>query len=102
LFVPQAIIYTNDEAPGLGPSANPKRKPRHENQLQSRNVSYWNALGMRLSAEVLCWQGLVAEGLANLAGLISNSCVSDHQNLLVRFSEDTRETMLLQCRSLRL
>jgi hypothetical protein len=61
-----------------------------------------NALGMRLSAEVLRWQGLVAEVLANLAGLISNSCVSDQQDLPVWFSEDTRETMLLQCCSLRL
>jgi hypothetical protein len=61
-----------------------------------------NALGMQLHAEVLCWQGLVAEVPANLAGLISKICVADQQNLPVWFLEDTRETMLLQCCSLRL
>jgi hypothetical protein len=72
----------DDEAPGLCPSANPKQKKEKTNHKVGISLIR-NALGMRLFAEVLCWQGFVAEVLANLASLISNPCVSDQQNLLV-------------------
>jgi hypothetical protein len=42
----------------------------------------------------------VAEDPANLATLVSKSCVLDQQNLPIWFSEDARKTMGLHCCSL--